>query len=134
MYANGELHGADQEVRRRAGPVPRAHPGDLDSRQGVDRPRDWAAPGDDVVKVQWGDYTSDLAHALLKTLEYTVLGFIGAVLLGLGAGTAAAGIRSRLVRLPGGRSTPSCSRTSRCWRSSSSPTSAWRRSDVRLAR
>jgi polar amino acid transport system permease protein len=51
------------------------------------------------VKVQWGDYTSDLAHALLRTLEYTVLGFVGAVLLGL----ALALLRvhpSRLVRLP----------------------------------
>jgi polar amino acid transport system permease protein len=51
------------------------------------------------VKVQWSDYTSDLAHALLRTLEYTVLGFVGAVLLGL----ALALLRlhpSRLVRLP----------------------------------
>jgi polar amino acid transport system permease protein len=51
------------------------------------------------VKVQWGDYSSDLAHALLRTLEYTVLGFVGAVLLGL----ALALLRvqpSRLVRLP----------------------------------
>jgi polar amino acid transport system permease protein len=55
--------------------------------------------GDDIVKVPWGDYTSDLAEALLRTLEYTVLGFIGAVLLGL----ALALLRlhpSRLVRLP----------------------------------
>ena len=51
------------------------------------------------MKVQWSDYTSDLAHALLRTLEYTVLGFIGAVLLGLGLAL----LRlhpSRLVRLP----------------------------------
>jgi polar amino acid transport system permease protein len=51
------------------------------------------------VKVQWSDYTSDLVHALLRTLEYTVLGFVGAVLLGL----ALALLRlhpSRLVRLP----------------------------------
>ena len=51
------------------------------------------------MKVQWSDYTSDLADALLRTLEYTVLGFIGAVLLGL----ALALLRvhpSRLVRLP----------------------------------
>ncbi len=51
------------------------------------------------MKVEWGDYTSDLAHALLRTLEYTVLGFVGAVLLGL----ALALLRvhpSRLVRLP----------------------------------
>jgi polar amino acid transport system permease protein len=51
------------------------------------------------VKVPWGDYGSDLAEALLRTLEYTVLGFIGAVLLGL----ALALLRlhpSRLVRLP----------------------------------
>jgi len=35
------------------------------------------------MKVEWGDYYSDLFSALLKTLEYTVLGFVGAVLLGL---------------------------------------------------
>jgi His/Glu/Gln/Arg/opine family amino acid ABC transporter permease subunit len=51
------------------------------------------------VKVQWSDYWGDLAHALLRTLEYTFLGFAGAVLLGL----ALALLRlhpSRLVRFP----------------------------------
>ena len=33
--------------------------------------------------VPWGDYTSDLWHALVKTIEYTVVGFVGAALLGL---------------------------------------------------
>jgi polar amino acid transport system permease protein len=51
------------------------------------------------VKVPWGDYWVDLLPALARTLEYTVLGFVGAVLLGL----ALALLRlnpSRLVRLP----------------------------------
>jgi His/Glu/Gln/Arg/opine family amino acid ABC transporter permease subunit len=49
--------------------------------------------------VPWSDYWGDLAHALLRTLEYTILGFVGAVLLGL----ALALLRlhpSRLVRFP----------------------------------
>jgi polar amino acid transport system permease protein len=33
--------------------------------------------------VHWGDYTSDLWHALLKTLEFTAVGFAGAAVLGL---------------------------------------------------
>lgn len=33
--------------------------------------------------VHWGAYTSDLWHALLKTLEFTAAGFAGAALLGL---------------------------------------------------
>jgi polar amino acid transport system permease protein len=36
-----------------------------------------------LFKVHWSDYSSDLWHALLKTLEFTVAGFIGAVALGL---------------------------------------------------
>lgn len=51
------------------------------------------------MKVPWGDYWVDLLPALARTLEYTVLGFVGAVLLGL----ALALLRlnpSRLVRLP----------------------------------
>lgn len=51
------------------------------------------------MKVPWGDYWPDLLPALGRTLEYTVLGFVGAVLLGL----ALALLRlssSRLVRLP----------------------------------
>jgi polar amino acid transport system permease protein len=34
-------------------------------------------------QVPWGDYTSALWHALLRTLEYTVVSFAGAVVLGL---------------------------------------------------
>jgi polar amino acid transport system permease protein len=51
------------------------------------------------MKVDWGSYSSELVHALLRTLEYTVLGFIGAVLLGL----ALALMRlspTRIVRIP----------------------------------
>jgi His/Glu/Gln/Arg/opine family amino acid ABC transporter permease subunit len=51
------------------------------------------------VKVPWSDYYSDLLSGLWRTLEYTVLGFVGAVLLGL----ALALLRlstNRLVRLP----------------------------------
>ena len=33
--------------------------------------------------VHWGDYTSDLWHALIKTLEFTAVGFAGAAGLGL---------------------------------------------------
>jgi polar amino acid transport system permease protein len=33
--------------------------------------------------VHWGDYSSDLLHALVKTIEYTAAGFAGAVVLGL---------------------------------------------------
>jgi len=36
-----------------------------------------------LFKVPWSDYTSDLWNALLKTIEYTVAGFAGAVVLGL---------------------------------------------------
>ncbi len=36
-----------------------------------------------LFEIQWSDYTSDLASALLKTLEFTVAGFAGAALLGL---------------------------------------------------
>lgn len=51
------------------------------------------------MKVPWSDYQSELISALVKTLEYTALGFVGAVLLGL----VLALMRrspSRLVRLP----------------------------------
>lgn len=37
-----------------------------------------------IFKVHWGDYTSALLTALLKTLEFTAVGFAGAALLGLG--------------------------------------------------
>lgn len=33
--------------------------------------------------VHWGDYTSDLWHALVKTIEFTAVGFAGAAVLGL---------------------------------------------------
>jgi len=36
-----------------------------------------------LFKVQWSDYTSSLWDGLLKTLEFTVAGFVGAVVLGL---------------------------------------------------
>jgi polar amino acid transport system permease protein len=36
-----------------------------------------------LFNVHWGDYTSDLWSALIKTIEYTVVSFIGASLLGL---------------------------------------------------
>jgi polar amino acid transport system permease protein len=51
------------------------------------------------MKVQWSDYSSDLISALWRTLEYTLLGFVGAVLLGL----ALALMRrspQRIVRFP----------------------------------
>jgi polar amino acid transport system permease protein len=36
-----------------------------------------------LLKVPWSDYSTDLWHALLKTIEYTVVSFAGAALLGL---------------------------------------------------
>lgn len=36
-----------------------------------------------IFKVHWSSYSSDLFTALLKTLEFTAAGFIGAALLGL---------------------------------------------------
>jgi polar amino acid transport system permease protein len=36
-----------------------------------------------LFKVPWSDYSSDLWHALLKTIEYTLVSFAGAALLGL---------------------------------------------------
>jgi len=36
-----------------------------------------------LFNIEWGDYTSDLLDGLVKTIEYTVVGFIGAALLGL---------------------------------------------------
>jgi His/Glu/Gln/Arg/opine family amino acid ABC transporter permease subunit len=53
------------------------------------------------MKVQWGLYTSDLFSALMKTLEYTVLGFVGAVLLGLALALMRRS-QTRVVRLPAG--------------------------------
>lgn len=34
-------------------------------------------------QVAWGDYTGTLGHALLRTLEYTLVSFVGAATLGL---------------------------------------------------
>jgi His/Glu/Gln/Arg/opine family amino acid ABC transporter permease subunit len=51
------------------------------------------------VKIEWGSYGSDLAHALLRTLEFTVLGFVGAVALGLVLALMRLG-PTRLVRIP----------------------------------
>jgi polar amino acid transport system permease protein len=36
-----------------------------------------------LFEIHWSDYTSDLSSALLKTIEFTVVGFAGAVVLGL---------------------------------------------------
>jgi polar amino acid transport system permease protein len=36
-----------------------------------------------LFNIHWGDYTSDLLDGLLKTVEFTIVGFIGAALLGL---------------------------------------------------
>jgi polar amino acid transport system permease protein len=51
------------------------------------------------VKIDWGAYVSELVHALVRTLEFTVLGFVGAVLLGLVLALLRLG-PTRLVRLP----------------------------------
>jgi len=51
------------------------------------------------VKVDWGAYASELAHGLLRTLEYTVLGFVGAIVLGLALALMRLG-PTRLIRLP----------------------------------
>jgi polar amino acid transport system permease protein len=36
-----------------------------------------------LFNIHWSDYTSDLASALLKTIEFTIVGFAGAAVLGL---------------------------------------------------
>jgi polar amino acid transport system permease protein len=36
-----------------------------------------------LFNIEWGDYKSDLLDGLLKTIEFTVAGFVGAALLGL---------------------------------------------------
>jgi His/Glu/Gln/Arg/opine family amino acid ABC transporter permease subunit len=51
------------------------------------------------VKIDWGSYASELGHALLRTLEFTVLGFLGAVVLGLVLALMRLG-PTRLVRIP----------------------------------
>ena len=52
-----------------------------------------------IFKVHWGSYTSDLASALLKTLEFTAAGFAGAALLGLGVALLRLS-PVRMLRLP----------------------------------
>jgi polar amino acid transport system permease protein len=49
--------------------------------------------------VVWSDYTSDLWHALIKTLEYTFVSFAGAVALGLGIALLRLG-PTRVMRVP----------------------------------
>ena len=51
--------------------------------------------------VAWSDYTGDLWHALLKTLEYTFVSFAGAVLVGLGIALLRLG-PTRWMRVPEG--------------------------------
>ena len=51
------------------------------------------------MKVDWGAYASELANGLLRTLEYTVLGFVGAILLGLALALMRLG-PTRLIRIP----------------------------------
>ena len=36
-----------------------------------------------LFNVEWGDYKSDLFDAIIKTIEFTIVGFVGAALLGL---------------------------------------------------
>jgi polar amino acid transport system permease protein len=50
-------------------------------------------------RIQWSDYSSALLHGLVKTLEYTVAGFVGAVLLGLVLALMRLSLH-RLVRTP----------------------------------
>jgi His/Glu/Gln/Arg/opine family amino acid ABC transporter permease subunit len=51
------------------------------------------------VNVEWGDYASDLVTALWRTMEYTFLGFVGAVMLGLVLALMRRS-RKRVVRIP----------------------------------
>jgi His/Glu/Gln/Arg/opine family amino acid ABC transporter permease subunit len=51
------------------------------------------------VKIDWSAYDAELFHALLRTLEFTVLGFVGAVVLGLVLALLRLG-PTRLVRIP----------------------------------
>ncbi|WP_433178570.1 amino acid ABC transporter permease [Actinoallomurus sp. CA-150999] len=52
-----------------------------------------------MFKVPWSDYTGSLVQGLLHTLEYTALGFAGAVILGLAVALLRMN-RLRIVRLP----------------------------------
>jgi polar amino acid transport system permease protein len=52
-----------------------------------------------LFNIHWGDYTSDLLDGLLKTVEFTIAGFIGAALLGLVLALMRLS-KSRAVRAP----------------------------------
>jgi len=52
-----------------------------------------------VFQVPWSDYVPDLWEGLLKTLSYTVAGFVGAALLGLGVALLRLS-PTRLLRIP----------------------------------
>ena len=128
MYASGEL----AELIAKYGGEPDEFltptPEMSKARAGGRPPGRLGRPGADVMKVEWGDYASDLVIALWRTMEYTVLGFVGAVLLGLVAGPDAA--ESQAGRAdPGGDLHRAVQATSRCSPSSSSPTSALPRSE-----
>jgi polar amino acid transport system permease protein len=49
-------------------------------------------------QVPWGDYRPDLWHALIKTVEYTAVSFVGAVVLGLAVALLRLG-RLRMLRI-----------------------------------
>jgi polar amino acid transport system permease protein len=52
-----------------------------------------------LFNIEWGDYTSDLLDGLLKTVEFTIAGFVGAGLLGLVLALMRPS-KSRAVRAP----------------------------------
>ncbi|GLZ33755.1 amino acid ABC transporter permease [Lentzea sp. NBRC 105346] len=52
-----------------------------------------------MFQVPWSEYSADLWEGLLKTLSYTVVGFVGAALLGLAVALLRLG-RTRLMRVP----------------------------------
>ena len=63
-----------------------------------------------LFNIHWGDYTSELLNGLLKTVEFTIAGFVGAALLGLVLALMRlstllkALIRSKTLTSPSGRS------------------------------
>ena len=52
-----------------------------------------------LFNIEWGDYGSDLLDGLLKTVEFTIAGFVGAALLGLVLALMRLS-KSRAVRAP----------------------------------
>jgi polar amino acid transport system permease protein len=52
-----------------------------------------------LFNIEWGDYTSALVDGLLKTVEFTIAGFVGAALLGLVLALMRLS-KSRAVRAP----------------------------------